>query len=265
MKNSFYKLEFKWEFNVCMSFIFQTQQNKFVNWQGDAEMRGEDFTATVTLGNPDVLVGSGRSSFNPDTIVSGLKNFIFLNAVTSLVCLKVPPLPTRCRRSTLLAVHNASSGSGRGAGVPPQARGGGLRHVAGGKIHRSARHLPGCGSFSFCLYPRCSQSIPLVFQVATTSPRWLSARPELTPRTTTKRTSRWDARLLVGSFQVFFISISLLLGHNWPSASSCQLSVGVEFEASNRMQDTSVSFGYQLDVPKANLQFKGKGCFLLSW
>lgn len=40
----------------------QTQQNKFVNWQGDAEFRGEDFTATVTLGNPDVLVGSGRSS-----------------------------------------------------------------------------------------------------------------------------------------------------------------------------------------------------------
>lgn len=40
----------------------QTQQHKFVNWQGDAEFRGEDFTATVTLGNPDVLVGSGRSS-----------------------------------------------------------------------------------------------------------------------------------------------------------------------------------------------------------
>lgn len=37
----------------------QTQQNKFVNWQGDAEVRGDDFTATVTLGNPDVLAGSG--------------------------------------------------------------------------------------------------------------------------------------------------------------------------------------------------------------
>lgn len=33
-----------------------------MNWQGDAEFRGEDFTATVTLGNPDVLVGSGRST-----------------------------------------------------------------------------------------------------------------------------------------------------------------------------------------------------------
>lgn len=37
-----------------------------------------------------------------------------------------------------------------------------------------------------------------------------------------------------------------------------QLQVGVEFEASTRMQDTSVSFGYQLDLPKANLLFKGK-------
>lgn len=26
------------------------------------------------------------------------------------------------------------------------------------------------------------------------------------------------------------------------------------------MQDTSVSFGYQLDVPKANLLFKGTAC-----
>ncbi|KAL4831575.1 hypothetical protein H8958_013443 [Nasalis larvatus] len=38
---------------------------------------------------------------------------------------------------------------------------------------------------------------------------------------------------------------------------SDQLQVGVEFEASTRMQDTSVSFGYQLDLPKANLLFKG--------
>lgn len=32
-----------------------------MNWQGDIEFKGEDFTATVTLGNPDVLVGSGMS------------------------------------------------------------------------------------------------------------------------------------------------------------------------------------------------------------
>lgn len=33
-----------------------------MNWQGDVEFKGEDFTATVTLGNPDVVVGSGTSS-----------------------------------------------------------------------------------------------------------------------------------------------------------------------------------------------------------
>lgn len=30
-----------------------------MNWQCDMEYRGEDFTSAVTLGNPDVLVGSG--------------------------------------------------------------------------------------------------------------------------------------------------------------------------------------------------------------
>ncbi|NWY22890.1 TOM40 protein, partial [Aphelocoma coerulescens] len=38
---------------------FQTQQSKFVNWQLDGEFRGSDFTAALTLGNPDILLGSG--------------------------------------------------------------------------------------------------------------------------------------------------------------------------------------------------------------
>ncbi|NXY22625.1 TOM40 protein, partial [Atrichornis clamosus] len=38
---------------------FQTQQAKFVNWQLDGEYRGGDFTAALTLGNPDILLGSG--------------------------------------------------------------------------------------------------------------------------------------------------------------------------------------------------------------
>ncbi|XP_014118537.1 PREDICTED: mitochondrial import receptor subunit TOM40 homolog, partial [Pseudopodoces humilis] len=37
---------------------FQTQQSKFVNWQLDGEYRGGDFTAALTLGNPDILMGS---------------------------------------------------------------------------------------------------------------------------------------------------------------------------------------------------------------
>lgn len=137
-----------------------------------------------------------------------------------MVCRKTPPPPARCRRSTLPAVRNGSSGTGRGAGLPPQARGGGLRHVASGKIHRSARHLPRCRAVLLCSCPCCSKSIPVVLQVATTSPRWLSARPELTPRTTTKQMSRWDAshvkafcyvyinQPLVGAELTTFLSLS---------------------------------------------------------
>uniref|UniRef100_A0AAY5LB98 Mitochondrial import receptor subunit TOM40 homolog n=1 Tax=Esox lucius TaxID=8010 RepID=A0AAY5LB98_ESOLU len=104
---------------VRSKLAFQTQQQKFVNWQGDCEVRGEDFTAAVTLGNPDILVGSGS-------------NFI----------------------ATLT--------------------------LGGAGAHASYYHK-----------------------------------------------------------------------------ANDTLQVGVEFEASTRMQETSVSFGYQLDVPKANLLFKG--------
>lgn len=44
---------------VSFPIIFKTQQHKFVNWQCDMEYRGADFTTAVTLGNPDVLLGSG--------------------------------------------------------------------------------------------------------------------------------------------------------------------------------------------------------------
>ncbi|NXA56120.1 TM40L protein, partial [Nothocercus julius] len=35
--------------------VFQTHQSKFVTWQFDGEYRGADCTATLTLGNPDLL------------------------------------------------------------------------------------------------------------------------------------------------------------------------------------------------------------------
>ncbi|XP_050186380.1 mitochondrial import receptor subunit TOM40B isoform X3 [Myiozetetes cayanensis] len=38
--------------------VFQSHQAKFVTWQFDGEYRGDDCTATLTLGNPDVLGGS---------------------------------------------------------------------------------------------------------------------------------------------------------------------------------------------------------------
>ncbi|XP_060220645.1 mitochondrial import receptor subunit TOM40B isoform X2 [Meriones unguiculatus] len=35
--------------------VFQTQQAKFLTWQFDGEYRGDDYTATLTLGNPDLI------------------------------------------------------------------------------------------------------------------------------------------------------------------------------------------------------------------
>ncbi|KAG9463977.1 hypothetical protein GDO78_020706 [Eleutherodactylus coqui] len=36
-----------------------------------------------------------------------------------------------------------------------------------------------------------------------------------------------------------------------------QIQVGVEFEANTRLQETSFAFGYHLNIPKANMVFKG--------
>lgn len=63
----------------------QTQQQKFVNWQGDAEFKGKDFTATVTVGNPDMVVGSGRveveySNMLPDHVIVHVSCSISRNA-----------------------------------------------------------------------------------------------------------------------------------------------------------------------------------------
>uniref|UniRef100_A0A672ZIA8 Translocase of outer mitochondrial membrane 40 like n=1 Tax=Sphaeramia orbicularis TaxID=375764 RepID=A0A672ZIA8_9TELE len=35
--------------------VFQTQQSQFVTWQFETEYRGNDFTAAVTVANPDIL------------------------------------------------------------------------------------------------------------------------------------------------------------------------------------------------------------------
>lgn len=146
--------------SIRSKLAFQTQQNKFVNWQGDAEYRGEDFTATVTLGNPDVLVGSG-----------------------------------------LVVAHYLQSIT------PALALGGELVY------HRR----PGEEGSVMSLVGRYTGS-------------------------------NYIATLTLGSAGAHA---------SYYHKASDQLQVGVEFEASTRMQDTSVSFGYQIDVPKANLQFKG--------
>ncbi|MEQ2174677.1 Mitochondrial import receptor subunit TOM40 [Goodea atripinnis] len=120
----------------------KTQQHKFVNWQCDFEYRGQDFTSAVTLGNPDVLVGSGgelvyhRRPGEEGTVTSFLGRYTGDNFVATLT-------------------------------------------------------LGGAGAHATYYHKANDQ-------------------------------------------------------------------VGVEFEASTRMQDTTTSFGYQLDLPKANLLFKGK-------
>ncbi|NXL39305.1 TM40L protein, partial [Glaucidium brasilianum] len=45
--------------------VFQTHQAKFVTWQFDGEYRGDDCTATLTLGNPDLLGESGERGGSP--------------------------------------------------------------------------------------------------------------------------------------------------------------------------------------------------------
>ncbi|XP_036411538.1 mitochondrial import receptor subunit TOM40 homolog [Megalops cyprinoides] len=145
---------------VRSKIAFQTQQQKFVNWQCDAEFRGEDFTAALTLGNPDVLVGSG-------IVVAH-----YLQSIT-----------------------------------PSLALGGELVY------HRR----PGEEGAVMSLAGRYTGS-------------------------------NYIATLTLGGAGAHA---------SYYHKANDQLQVGVEFEASTRMQDTSVSFGYQLDVPKANLLFKG--------
>uniref|UniRef100_A0A667ZDE9 Translocase of outer mitochondrial membrane 40 homolog, like n=1 Tax=Myripristis murdjan TaxID=586833 RepID=A0A667ZDE9_9TELE len=140
---------------------FQTQQQKFVNWQGDAEFRGEDFTAAVTLGNPDVVVGSG-------IVVAH-----YLQSITPALAL-------------------------------------------GGELVYHRR--PGEEGTVMSLAGRYTGELNYI------------------------------ATLTLGGAGAHA---------SYYHKANDQLQVGVEFEASTRMQDTSVSFGYQLDVPKANLQFKG--------
>ncbi|XP_010899192.1 mitochondrial import receptor subunit TOM40B [Esox lucius] len=145
---------------VRSKLAFQTQQQKFVNWQGDCEVRGEDFTAAVTLGNPDILVGSGivvahyLQSITPSLALGG-----------ELVYHRRPG-----EEGTVMSLAGRYTGSNFIATLT----------LGGAGAHASYYHK-----------------------------------------------------------------------------ANDTLQVGVEFEASTRMQETSVSFGYQLDVPKANLLFKG--------
>ncbi|XP_041843205.1 mitochondrial import receptor subunit TOM40 homolog [Melanotaenia boesemani] len=145
---------------VRSKIAIQTQQHKFVNWQCDMEYRGQDFTSAVTLGNPDVLVGSG-------IVVAH-----YLQSIT-----------------------------------PALALGGELVY------HRRPGEEGTVSSFL----------------------------------------GRYTGEKFVATLTLGGAGAHATYYHK----ANDQLQVGVEFEASTRMQDTTASFGYQLDLPKANLLFKG--------
>lgn len=146
--------------SVRSKLAIQTQQHKFVNWQCDMEYRGADFTTAVTLGNPDILVGSG-----------------------------------------LLVTHYLQSIT------PSLALGGELVY------HRR----PG------------------------------------EEGTVTSFLGRYTGDNYVATLTLGGAGAHATYYHR----ANDQLQVGIEFEANTRMQETTTSFGYQLDLPKANLLFKG--------
>ncbi|KAM3873133.1 mitochondrial import receptor subunit TOM40 homolog [Diretmus argenteus] len=145
---------------VRTKIAIQTQQHKFVNWQCDMEYRGDNFTSAVTLGNPDILVGSG-----------------------------------------ILVAHYLQSIT------PALALGGELVY------HRR----PG------------------------------------EEGAVTSLVGRYTGDNYVATLTVGGAGAHATYYHK----ANDQLQVGVEFEGNTRMQDTTTSFGYQLDLPKANLLFKG--------
>ncbi|XP_075301115.1 mitochondrial import receptor subunit TOM40B isoform X3 [Opisthocomus hoazin] len=79
--------------------VFQTHQAKFVTWQFDGEYRGDDCTATLTLGNPDLLGDDPGGPFPPE--------------------------------------HHPPPGPRWGDGLPPAPGRGGSHPHAGGQIHGS--------------------------------------------------------------------------------------------------------------------------------
>jgi len=56
------------------------------------------------------------------------------------------------------------------------------------------------------------------------------------------------------------LSLTLSLSLLYVYACFCvpQIQVGVEFEASTRTQETTTSFGYQMELPEANMVFRGQ-------
>uniref|UniRef100_A0A3P9JDH4 Translocase of outer mitochondrial membrane 40 like n=1 Tax=Oryzias latipes TaxID=8090 RepID=A0A3P9JDH4_ORYLA len=140
--------------------VFQTQQSQFVTWQFETEYRGSDFTAAVTVANPDIL-----------------------------------------RESVILVAHFLQSVSS------------GL--VLGGELvyHRG----------------RAEEGGILTLAGQYSRPNWVA----------TLNAGKGGAHA------------------SYYHRANKQIQVGVEFEASTRTQETTTSFGYQMELPEANMVFRG--------
>lgn len=140
--------------------VFQTQQAQFMTWQFETEYRGSDFTAAVTMANPDVL-----------------------------------------RESVILVAHFLQSVCS------------GL--VLGGElVYHRGRHEEG-------------GILTLAGQYS--GPNWVA----------TLNAGKGGAHA------------------SYYHRANKQIQVGVEFEASTRTQETTASFGYQMELPEANMVFRG--------
>uniref|UniRef100_A0A3B3CIK6 Translocase of outer mitochondrial membrane 40 like n=1 Tax=Oryzias melastigma TaxID=30732 RepID=A0A3B3CIK6_ORYME len=140
--------------------VFQTQQSQFVTWQFETEYRGSDFTAAVTVANPDIL-----------------------------------------RESVILVAHFLQSVSS------------GL--VLGGELvyHRG----------------RAEEGGILTLAGQYSRPNWVA----------TLNAGKGGAHA------------------SYYHRANKQIQVGVEFEATTRTQETTTSFGYQMELPEANMVFRG--------
>uniref|UniRef100_A0A3B3UTD4 Translocase of outer mitochondrial membrane 40 like n=1 Tax=Poecilia latipinna TaxID=48699 RepID=A0A3B3UTD4_9TELE len=147
-------------FETIFLCLTKTQQSQFVTWQFETEYRGSDFTAAVTVANPDIL-----------------------------------------RESVILVAHFLQSVSS------------GL--VLGGELvyHRG----------------RAEEGGILTLAGQYSRPNWVA----------TLNAGKGGAHA------------------SYYHRANKQIQVGVEFEASTRTQETTASFGYQMDLPEANMVFRG--------
>ncbi|XP_053473413.1 mitochondrial import receptor subunit TOM40 homolog [Ictalurus furcatus] len=146
--------------NKTLSSFFKTVQSQFVTWQFETEYRGSDFTAAITMANPDIF-----------------------------------------RESVITVAHFLQS-------VSPQL-------VLGGELvyHRG----------------RAEEGGILTLAGQYSGPNWVA----------TLNAGKGGAHA------------------SYYHRANKQIQVGVEFEASTRTQETKFSFGYQMDLPEANMVFRG--------